>query len=263
MVGIKLHRWECGKCVLTRTDVLDSFNAPAKPALGKRSQPDAGPSSSTSASAKASSPLPPASAGAAGSPGGDIDDDEFQASLIEGMESLLRSLATEHPPGPMPDAKGASSSTPGGKAPELPSGLSSEEEEKAFQRAVEMMLSGEGLDALGMDGGKKPAGPAPAGPSASGSKPRAAPGANFDETIRKTMESLNQGGAGAAAGADGMPGDLAALLKQLSEDPSALDGLGEDDDELGGLLDGMMAQLMSKDVLEEPMTELASKVGDS
>ena len=38
-----------------------------------------------------------------------------------------------------------------------------------------------------------------------------------------------------------------------------LEGLGGDDD-LGGLLDGMMAQLMTKEVLEEPMSELASKV---
>jgi peroxin-19 len=154
----------------------------------------------------------------------------------------------------MPDTGVAKSPSP---APAVtspaPEGFSSEEEEMAFQRAVEMMLSGEGLDALGMGGGKAPA--KPAGPS----KPRAAAGASFDETIRKTMESLNAGGAGAAANAD-MPGDLAALLKQLGEDPSALDGLGDDDDELGGLLDGMMAQLMSKEVLEEPMTELAAKV---
>jgi peroxin-19 len=234
--------------------VLDSFNAP-KSTLGKRGQPD------VSAPLGGSSATPPAAA----APEGNVDDDEFQASLIEGMESLLRSLATDHPPGPMPD-KG---SAIGPKSPEREAGpggpgeLSTEEEEKAFQRAVEMMLSGEGMDALGMD--KMGTKPAAAGPSkarsasGAGAKPGAKPGASFDETIRKTMESLNQGGAGAAGG-DGMPGDLAALLQQLSADPSALDGLGDDDDELGGLLDGMMAQLMSREVLEEPMTELAAKV---
>jgi peroxin-19 len=122
-----------------------------------------------------------------------------------------------------------------------------------------MMLSGEGMEALGLDG-KKGASPGPS-TRAGGAAPAAggpAGKASFDDTIRRTMESLNAGGAGASN--DGMPEDLAALLAQLSKDPSALDGLGEDDDELGGLLDSMMGQLMSKDVLEEPMTELAAKV---
>lgn len=157
----------------------------------------------------------------------------------------------------MPDTAG----TPGksGQTPELSrEGLSSEEEERAFQRAVEMMLSGEGMEAMGLDGKKKAASTGPSKESA----PRAPP-ANFDDTMRKAMESINAGGAGAASSAEGMPDDLAALLKQLSEDPSALDGLGDDDDELGGLLDGMMAQLMSREVLEEPMTELAAKVSDT
>ena len=76
------------------------------------------------------------------------------------------------------------------------------------------------------------------------------------------MENISQGGSNGSNGSDSMPGDLAALLQQLSSDPSALDGLeglGDDDDELGSLLDGMMAQLMSKGVLEEPMVELAQK----
>jgi peroxin-19 len=142
---------------------------------------------------------------------------------------------------------------PAGKARESTPGLSSEEDEKAFQRALEMMMSGEGLEAMGLDKGGAAAGP---------SAPRGAPkeSLNFEETIKRAMESVNTGGAGAAGGRDELPGDLAALLKQLGEDPSALDGFGDDDDELGGLLDGMMAQLMSKEVLEEPMTELAAKV---
>jgi peroxin-19 len=209
--------------------VLDSFNAPPKPAA-KAGAP------------VAAAPAPPAAGPSAGAGG-----DEFEADLIEGMESLLRSLAAENPPGPMADAG------PAGKAREATPGLSSEEDEKAFQRALEMMMSGEGLEAMGLDKGGAAAGP---------SAPRGAPkeSLNFEETIKRAMESVNTGGAGAAGGRDELPGDLAALLKQLGEDPSALDGFGDDDDELGGLLDGMMAQLMSKEVLEEPMTELAAKV---
>ncbi|CAK9780807.1 Pex19-domain-containing protein [Cutaneotrichosporon oleaginosum] len=199
-------------------DVLDSFNAPPKPAA---------PAPAAAAPASAHAPA-----------GGD----EFEAELIEGMESLLRSLANDNPPGPMP---GASTE----KARDATPSLGSEEEEKAFQRALEMMMSGEGLEAMGLDKGA-------AGPSARGPSKQSL---NFEETIKRAMESVNTGGAGAAGGRDEIPGDLAALLKQLGEDPSALDGFGDDDDELGGLLDGMMAQLMSKEVLEEPMTELAAK----
>lgn len=218
-------------------DVLESFNKP-KSALGKRTGP-----SSTSASA---SPAPKAPGSSGGGPiAGAEGGEEFEAQLVEGMESLLRQLANDNPPGPSAGHTKANDGSPEKK-------LSPEEEEKAFQQALESMLSGEGLEALGMD--KKPGSRAPP----SGTKPT-----SFEETIKKAMENINQGGSNAGGGSDGMPGDLAALLQQLSSDPSALDGLdglGDDDDELGGLLDGMMAQLMSKEVLEEPMAELAQKV---
>lgn len=234
-------------------DVLNSFNAP-KSTLGKRSEPDR--TAAALAGAGSSSSRSPAPAAGGAEAGGDIDDDEFQASLMDGMESLLRSLAVDHPPGPMP---GATSGSPDKSGAAAAGDMSSEEEEKAFQRAVEMMLSGEGMEALGLDG-KKGASPGPSTRAGGAAPATGGPAgkASFDDTIRRTMESLNAGGAGASN--DGMPEDLAALLAQLSKDPSALDGLGEDDDELGGLLDSMMGQLMSKEVLEEPMTELAAKV---
>lgn len=140
------------------------------------------------------------------------------------------------------------------------SDLSKEEEEAAWQRAIEMMLSGEGLDALGLDKDGQPKNPPRSPPPLPGSSAKlgeAKP--SFDETIRKTMEQLqNPQAKSSASGSDGP--DLAALLAQLGSDPSALDGLDEDGDGLGGILDGMMAQLMTKEVLEEPMSELASKV---
>lgn len=173
------------------------------------------------------------------------------------MESLLRQLASQHPPGPMMDADGAQ--RPGAKSraaaiseeeEDPPAGLSKQEEDDAWQRAIEMMLSGEGKEALGIDGS---APHVPAGPSAPSSKP------TFEETMRRTMESLQSPSDKAKAGADGMDAGLADLFAKLGTDPSALDGLG-DDDGLGGILDGMMAQLMTKEVLEEPMAELAAKV---
>jgi len=192
------------------------------------------------------------------------------------MESLLRQLAGDHPPGPMPDTNGhkSPSLTPApiqarkqggevegeGEVEGGPGRLSVAEEEKAWQKAVEMMLSGEGLEALGLDKDghqqiANPQLPATAPVGNGNGKP------DFQETIRRTMESLNQPAAsGSGRAGSGGPPDLAAMLAQLGSDPSALDGLGGDGDEFGGLLDGMMAQLMTREVLEEPMSELASKV---
>ena len=215
------------------------------------------------------------------------DDEDFEASLVEGMESLLKQLAGDHPPGVMPDQtappQGPKATQKLDSVPEIltaargeegalddGAGLSEEDEEKAWQKAIEMMLSGEGLEALGLDENGSPrSGPSttkrepptapviPAGPAPD------APAADLDETIRRTMEQLKSAGSSTSPIGGKSPTDdasLAALLAQLGSDPSALDGLGEGDDELGGLLDGMMAQLMTRGVLEEPMAELASKV---
>jgi peroxin-19 len=176
------------------------------------------------------------------------------------MESLLRQLAGDHPPGPMPDSesKGKDRVGPGPAGGQTE--LSPEEEEAAWQRAVEMMLSGEGLEALGLDQGGQPK-IGPKTKTKTTVKEEAKP--DFEETIRRTMEQLKAPKDKSSAGSSGAGGgpDLAALLAQLGSDPSALDGLeGEGDDDLGGLLDGMMAQLMTKEILEEPMSELAAKV---
>ena len=178
---------------------------------------------------------------------------------MEGMESLLRQLAGDHPPGPMPGETQKDKSVSPGQA-DAGGDLSKEEEEAAWQRAIEMMLSGEGLEALGLDKDGQNKNPMRSPPLAPGSAPKAGDTKpSFDETIRKTMEQLQNPQAKASSSGGEAP-DLAALLAQLGSDPSALDGLDEDGDGLGGILDGMMAQLMTKEVLEEPMSELASKV---
>ncbi|GMK53955.1 hypothetical protein CspeluHIS016_0105410 [Cutaneotrichosporon spelunceum] len=209
-------------------DVLDSLNAPPKPAAKAASQ-----------GTSSASPAPAAGPSAEGG-------DDFEADLMEEMQALLRTLGEANPAMRPPPALG-------GKASDVDPGAGSEDDDKAFQRTLEMMMSGE-MEAMGF--GKNPS----TGPSARGPPKEKGQALKFEETIKRAMESVNTGGANAGAGAsDELPGDLAALLKQLGEDPSALDGFGDDDDELGGLLDGMMAQLMSKEVLEEPMMELASK----
>jgi peroxin-19 len=182
------------------------------------------------------------------------------------MESLLRQLAGDHPPGAMPGTTDTTSTT--GKK----SDLSPEDEEKAFQRAIEMMLSTEGMAAMGLDDKEPLPSPSkkPQPPKPSTSKPRETTGSKpdvsaFEETIRKAMESLNSAG-GPAAGSSGGgggpsdPAELAKLLASLGNDPN-LDLEGDDD--LSGILDGMMGQLMTREVLEEPLSELASKVSSS
>ena len=196
----------------------------------------------------------------------EAEDEDFDASLVEGMEALLRQLAGDHPPGPMPGT--TSTDNPTGKKSEL----SPEEEEKAFQRAIEMMLSTEGMAAMGLDDkGDKKSVPKPTSstsvkkPQSSTAKSTAGESSKpdvpaFEETIRKAMESLNSAGGPTSSGGGGGPSDpaeLAKLLASLGNDSNLdLDG----DDELTGILDGMMGQLMTREVLEEPLSELASKV---
>ena len=240
-------------------DVLANFSKPPPTAIPAHddSQPEAGPSRPHLRSASVDEPE---------------EAEDFDASLVEGMESLLRQLAGENPPGPMPDVKASARSVnadtgvadgagdPGGR-----SGMTPEEEEAEFQRALEMMLSPEGLRALGMDSPlststmalskSKPNENAQAGPS----RPPPSPDPkSFEETMRQTMETLRSAGANARRQPDEDGDDLANLLKKLGDTKLAEDG--EEDGELDGLLDGMMNQLMTREVLEEPMAELASKV---
>ncbi|ORY24306.1 Pex19 protein [Naematelia encephala] len=218
-------------------DVLASFNKPS--------------------AAAPSIPEPPSKRATEKSPAA-VDDEDFEASLVEGMETLLRQLAGDHPPGPMPDE----AVSPVSSSSNHEGDLSKEEEEDAWQRAVEAMLSGEGLEALGLNENGDKARPDVArkgkvnGESRSKTSQDAKP--DFDETIRRTMESLRAPKAGSSE-SDSKP-DLAALLAQLGAGAGAGNGdLPGDDDDFGGLLDGMMASLMTREVLEEPMSELASK----
>ncbi|WVQ83079.1 hypothetical protein IAT38_005217 [Cryptococcus sp. DSM 104549] len=244
-------------------NVLQSFNT------NKPKKPDASLPS-------APAPAPPPSAQ---SPPDETDED-FEASLMEGMEGLLRQLAGDHPPGVMPDIDtGASlrAATAADEEPGAPSPMSKEAEEEAWQKAVQMLLSGEGLSALGLDDkGSSPSSSAPssqpqsqakATPTSRSAAPDAAePKPSYEEAIRKTLDSLKTAGqnpTGAGAGGAGDNPELASLLASLGSDPDLLKGLnlggdGEDGD-LEGMLEGMMAQLMTKEVLEEPMAELADK----
>lgn len=228
------------------------------------------------------------------------------------MESLLRQLANAHPPGVMPDTLGSGSSSTTSKigSAEVKGdlaakgdgskgdggvGLSAEEEQKAWERAVEMMLSGEGLEAMGL-GSKGEGGPAGPSGSQDGSKSATAQGTgvvppksqaasssrappisattsnskttppaaalSFEETIRQSMASLdsassaNKRSGGAAGSGSGGEGDLAALLAQLQNDPSFLDSFGGGGDGEGaGDLGGLLDGMMSQLMTREVLEE--------
>jgi peroxin-19 len=82
--------------------------------------------------------------------------------------------------------------------------------------------------------------------------------ADFQDTIRKTMERMQASGdhAGAAATASAEDDILAQMLKEMES--GGFGGEGRDED-FSSILMGMMEQLTNRDVLYEPMKELNDK----
>lgn len=81
---------------------------------------------------------------------------------------------------------------------------------------------------------------------------------SFQETIRKTMERMQNSGEQATAAATSTDQDdmLAQMLKEMQG--SGLDGAAGEED-FSKMLMGMMEQLTNKDILFEPMQELHTK----
>ncbi|KAJ6554028.1 Pex19 protein [Mycena vulgaris] len=166
----------------------------------------------------------------------EVDEDaltaDFAAELARGMESLMREIAAGVPPA-------AGDAVP---------------DDAALKAAWEAMLV-EGMDGMAIPG---LAAAAPAPP------PAPAHPADFQSKIQQAMGKLREGEEGLqdASGSGTAPDSLETLLAQLNE-LGAAGGAGGDGDpdeaELAGFLENMMGELMSKDVLYEPLTELAEK----
>lgn len=84
--------------------------------------------------------------------------------------------------------------------------------------------------------------------------------ASFQDTIRRTIERMQESGdrAMAAAAEDDVPEDLLAQLLKAVEAGAAAGG---DEMDLNKMFMGMMEQLSNKEMLYEPMKELHSKFG--
>ncbi|KAJ7279105.1 Pex19 protein family-domain-containing protein [Mycena rebaudengoi] len=230
-------------------DVLDQFSrAPDTPAQGPLSpltSPPPPPPTATATSfgrprTNTRVDAPPVSAPGKGL--GDVTeaDEEalaadFAAELAKGMESLMREITQ--------GGATASGSGSGGTA-----------DDAALKAAWEAMLV-EGMDDAQTQNNNNAA-----------SEAKAPEGeTDFQRKIQQTMGKLREGESTLkdASAPTPAPDSLEALLAQLSElggaDGAEGGDLPADEAELAGFLENMMGELMSKEVLHEPLSELAEK----
>ncbi|CCM05295.1 uncharacterized protein FIBRA_07509 [Fibroporia radiculosa] len=227
-------------------DVLEQFSAAPTKSRTPVTAPAAS-SSVTSPPAPYSASKPASAQPQPGLLGLDLSED-FARELTLGMESLMREIAG--------DAGLDADATKGlGGA-----GVQTEEEkqqEEAFKAAWEKML------VESMNGALEPddllAGAASKGEGReSGGQPGATDAAGetdaFQASIKKAMEKLKESDSNMQTDAQD---PIEALMAQLTDGLGDLSG--ESDEDLQKFLEGMMSQLMSKEVLYEPLKELHTK----
>lgn len=183
----------------------------------------------------------------------DVLSSEFAKELAKGMESLMREIGVEAgAPPPAPATDGAPVD---------------DERARAFKAAWEAML----VDEMnGKEGAEDPLltfGEVLNKGQASTSATTGASGSqeNFQDKIKQAMDRMKEvegkakAAEGGSGGAGATPENMEDLLKTLGDlglGDLGLDGTG-DDTELAGFLESMMGQLMNKDVLYDPLKELA------
>ncbi|EIW56168.1 Pex19 protein [Trametes versicolor FP-101664 SS1] len=213
-------------------DVLEQFSAPppkppAKPA----------PASTSSSQTPLANDAPPSAPKAVDPFGlGGLDAD-FAAELTRGMESLFKDIA----------GGAGLDGIPG--LSEAEDGTTDEERAKAFKAAWEAML------VEGMDGAMSAEEVSDKGKAAEGAAPGVgAPTDSFQENIRKAMERMKESDRKADEATSSGDG-LDDIFSKLGDGVNGM----ESEEELQGLLENMMSQLMSKAVLYEPLKELSDK----
>lgn len=129
-----------------------------------------------------------------------------------------------------------------------------------MQRQFEEMMKELGA-AAGSDGPALPnptfSSPAAAASRSAATDTKQPTEASFQDTIRKTMERMQNSGETASAAAVGSA-DEDMLAQMLREMESGGFGAGSEED-MNKMLMGMMEQLTNKDILYEPMKELHDK----
>ncbi|KIJ58172.1 hypothetical protein HYDPIDRAFT_119857 [Hydnomerulius pinastri MD-312] len=214
-------------------DVLDQFSSPP-PSQQKPTPPPPQPNGPNSSK----SPQPPL--------GGASDElaADFTAELAREMESLFKGLGLD------PQAASAATDHKDGDQNETPEQQA--ERERAFAAAWEAMLI-EGMDGM-IDPSKIE------GSSASSPSPKPKEKDDFQSRIRSTMNKLKESESDLKT-SEPSPGGadtLESLLSQF-EGLGDLGGGAESEEDLQGVLEAMMGQLMGKEVLYEPLKELSDK----
>jgi len=183
--------------------------------------PNAPETTATDKTATDASPPPGASARPPDGENTETTDTDFAEEFARQMEAMLRDLSIPEDPSSTTDSPGARNAN--------------DETRQSLKTAWEEMLIKSMDDALsGISDGAKS--------NSAGDSEDA-----FQKSLRETTERLHR--SDTELQADSQPGDdeLAALLES------------DDDKELQKLLEGMMGQLMSKEVLYEPLKELNDK----
>lgn len=135
--------------------------------------------------------------------------------------------------------------------------MSEEEMMKQFEKIMAEMGLGEASGQPSASGSASKG----AGPSSQGPQQQAE---NFQDAIKSTMSRLKQSSSNASAGGSGganpfgdfSEDDMAKLLSSLGGDGEMPEG----EEGMAKMLEKMMGELMSKEVLYEPLKELRDKV---
>ncbi|TKY88365.1 hypothetical protein EX895_002717 [Sporisorium graminicola] len=253
-------------------DVLDEFNQPSgsasaqKPAASATTATTTAPAAGTKETATDSATSNNAEAGDDDAGLDDMLSEDFAKELAQGMQALMKELggqANTDGQGMMDGASAGANAKPAGQ----------EFNEQELMKQFEAMMAGFGGGAPS----SSDAGPSTRSNAATTATPAAATGsgpskpANFNDAIAATMAKLKESDASATAdsassdnpfaGLSGAEGEeMAKLLAALggSGDLSGLEG-AMDNPDLTKMLEGMMDELMSRDILYEPLKELRDK----
>jgi len=186
--------------------------------------------------------------------------DEFAATKID-SKAPVPSVPTAGPERPPPEELLATDQDEFAKQlqAEMEQLLGQEDFKKQFEDIMKEM--GDVLPPPGASDSKEESSiPAKASVSASASTSTSADKTekSFQDTIRKTMERMQESGEQASAAAASSDGDdiLAQMLKEMES--GGFGGEGSDED-FSKILMGMMEQLTNREVLYEPMKELNDK----
>lgn len=238
-------------------DILDEFNAPVQAtAAPSGTTKDAKPPTTHSKVADDSEtglPLAPAGDSAADAETEAELNERFAKELAQGMEALMK--------GVNPDGVGGGAAA-AGQAPDVGEGAQGENlmSEEEMMKQFEQMMADMGFGQPGAVGAGEPSAAAAStgGPStrASAGAGPAQPPANFQDAIRSTMSRLRESDQTASSSTgEANEMDFEKLMAAFGNVEGA-----EGEEGIASMLENMMSELMSKDVLYDPLKELRDKV---